>query len=105
MPSTISDTARAVNRSSTYASPLKYDGEDDEEVGYRTPQTAGCPTNCVSLRHTTRVIGAAKNTIVKLLTDLQEACAGYRDGDLAKLGSERIGCDEIWAFCYGELAP
>ena len=54
----------------------------------------------MSIRATARVTGGAKNTIVKLLTDLGQACAEYQDGVPTDLTCERIECDEIWSFCY-----
>lgn len=56
----------------------------------------------MSLRVTTRVTGAAKNTVVKLLTDLGAACAEYQDGALTNLDARRFKCDEIWSFCYAK---
>src|SRR3982750_1612378 len=39
----------------------------------------GCLVEGNSIRATVRMTGAAKNTIVKLLADLVEACAEYQD--------------------------
>jgi IS1 family transposase len=46
--------------------------------------------------------GAAKNTIVKLLADLGEACAEYQDGVFQDLPCKVVEVDEIWAFCYAK---
>ena len=54
------------------------------------------------MRATTRITGAAKNTVAKLLVDLGEACAEYQDGELTNLESTTIECDEIWSFCYSK---
>jgi IS1 family transposase len=62
----------------------------------------GCLVEGMSIRATVRVTGAAKNTIVKLLVDLGEACAEYQDVELTNLPSVRIECDEIWSFCYAK---
>lgn len=62
----------------------------------------GCLTEGMSIRATVRVTGAAKNTIVKLLVDLGEACAEYQDGELTNLKTTRVECDEIWSFCYAK---
>ncbi len=46
--------------------------------------------------------GVAKNTVVRLLTDLGRACAEYQDKTLRNLSCKRIQCDEIWSFCYAK---
>ena len=51
-----------------------------------------------SIRATVRMTGVAKNTVVKLLVDLGEACARYQDETLRNLRCNRIQCDEIWSF-------
>jgi len=55
-----------------------------------------------SLRATSRMTGAAKNTVVKLLVDLGTACSEYQDRALRNLTCSRIQCDEIWSFCYAK---
>src|SRR3990170_4463429 len=55
-----------------------------------------------SIRATCRMTGAAKNTVVKLLNDLGEACAQYHDENVREVPSRRIQCDEIWSFCYAK---
>jgi hypothetical protein len=55
-----------------------------------------------SIRATVRMTGVAKNTIVKLLEELGQACAEYQDGALTNLPCRRIECDEIWSFCYAK---
>jgi len=65
-------------------------------------QVVGCLVEGMSIRATVRVTGVAKNTIVKLLTDLGQACTEYQDGALANLDCKRIECDEIWSFCYSK---
>jgi IS1 family transposase len=68
----------------------------------RRGQIVGCLTEGMSIRATVRVTGAAKNTIVKLLTDLGQACAEYQDGELANLDCKGIQCDEIWSYSYAK---
>jgi len=53
-----------------------------------------------SIRSTVRMTGVAKNTIVKLLVDLGEACGKYQDEVMRNLPCKRIQYDEVWAFCY-----
>jgi IS1 family transposase len=45
-----------------------------------------------------RITGASKNTVLKLLADVGEACALYQDRVLTGIKSKRIECDEIWSF-------
>ena len=51
-----------------------------------------------SIRATVRMTGVAKNTIVKLLVDLGDACAKYQYDTLRNLPCKRIQADEIWSF-------
>lgn len=46
--------------------------------------------------------GVAKNTIVKLLADLGEACSEYQDKAFRNLKCRKIQCDEIWSFCHAK---
>jgi IS1 family transposase len=55
-----------------------------------------------SIRATTRMTGAAKNTVIKLLVDLGRACSAYQDLTFRDLTCRRIQCDEIWAFVYSK---
>ncbi len=57
-----------------------------------------------SIRSTVRMTGVAKNTIVKLLVELADACAQYQDDTLRNLTCRRVEADEIWAFCYAKEA-
>lgn len=51
-----------------------------------------------SIRATVRMTGVAKNTIVKLLAEVGEACLEYQDKAFQNLSCNRIQCDEIWSF-------
>lgn len=55
-----------------------------------------------SIRATVRMTGVAKNTVVKLLSDVGKACAEYQDKAFKNLTCKRIQCDEIWSFCYAK---
>jgi IS1 family transposase len=68
----------------------------------RRAQMVACLVEGNSIRATVRMTGAAKNTVVKLLEDLGEACSEYQDGALTNLPCRRIECDEIWSFCYAK---
>jgi IS1 family transposase len=45
---------------------------------------------------------SAKNTVVKLLVDVGQACAEYQDKTLRNLKCKRLQCDELWGFCYAK---
>ncbi len=55
-----------------------------------------------SIRATVRMTGVAKNTIVKLLEEVGEACANYQDEVMRNLPCRRLECDEIWSFCHSK---
>ena len=57
-----------------------------------------CLCEGLSIRSTVRMTGVAKNTIVKLLAEIGEACNAFQDKTLRKLPCQRIQCDEIWSF-------
>jgi IS1 family transposase len=56
----------------------------------------------VSIRAISRMTGASKNTIVKLLIDAGNACSEYQDRTLRNLPCKRIQTDEIWSFVYAK---
>ena len=68
----------------------------------RRAQILSCLVEGNSLRATSRMTGAAKNTVVKLLVDVGEACAEYQYDILRNLPCKRIQVDEIWSFCYAK---
>ena len=51
-----------------------------------------------SVRATTRLTGAAKATVLKLLVEVGNFCATYQDVVLRALKTKRVEADEIWAF-------
>jgi IS1 family transposase len=55
-----------------------------------------------SIRATVRMTGVAKDTVIKLLAKVGQACAEYQDKTLRNLPCKRIQCDEIWSFCYAK---
>lgn len=57
-----------------------------------------CLCEGMSIRATVRVTGAAKNTIVGLLSDIGGVCAKLHDRKMRGLKAKRIQCDEIWSF-------
>jgi len=61
-----------------------------------------------SVRATCRICGVAKGTVLKLLAEIGAACTAFHDREVRDLATNRVQCDEIWAFCYGKeknLAP
>lgn len=56
----------------------------------------------MAIRAITRVTGASKNTVAKLLADLGRACAEYQDKVLRDLPCKRVQLDEIWSFVYAK---
>lgn len=55
-----------------------------------------------SIRATCRITGAAKGTVLKLLTDIGPVCAAWEDDHNVGLSTKRVQCDEIWAFVYAK---
>lgn len=45
-----------------------------------------------------RITGASKNTVLKLLADVGEACSIYQDRAMRNLQCTQIQVDEIWSF-------
>src|SRR6266446_1658376 len=53
-----------------------------------------------SIRAVTRLTGASKNTVIKLMVDSGKVCAAYHDEHVRNLKSRRVQVDEIWSFTY-----
>jgi IS1 family transposase len=70
--------------------------------GERRTQVIGMMVEGVSIRAISRMTGASKNTIVKLLADAGNACLDYQDRVLRNLPSKRVQADEIWSFVYAK---
>jgi IS1 family transposase len=51
-----------------------------------------------SIRSTVRLTGVSKNTAIKLLLDLADACAAYHDANVRNIKVRRLQCDEIWQY-------
>ena len=65
-------------------------------------QILGMMVEGVSIRAISRMTGASKNTIVKLLEDAGEAFSDYQDRTMRNLTCKRLQVDEIWAFVYAK---
>jgi IS1 family transposase len=55
-----------------------------------------------SIRAISRVTGASKNTITKLLCDAGKACMAFHDANVQNVAAKRIQVDEIWSFTYAK---
>ncbi len=55
-----------------------------------------------SIRAISRMTGASKNTIAKLLEDAGEAFSDYQDRTMRNLTCKHLQVDEIWAFVYAK---
>lgn len=56
----------------------------------------------MSMRAAARAEDVSFNTVAKLLADAGAACADLHDEWVVDVPSERVQCDEIWAFCYAK---
>jgi len=61
-------------------------------------QILGLMVEGMSMRTISRITGASKNIIVKLLEDAGEAFSDYQDRTMRNLTCKRLQVDEIWAF-------
>lgn len=68
-----------------------------DRVRVVTALVEGCSVNS-----TVRMTGISKPTILKLIGDLGAVCKAFHDEKVRGLKSERIQCDEVWAFCYAK---
>src|SRR5437016_6040138 len=55
-----------------------------------------------SIRSVTRLTGASKNTVIKLMLDAGKACAAYHDEHVRDVKAKRVQVDEIWSFTYAK---
>jgi IS1 family transposase len=55
-----------------------------------------------SIRAVTRLTGASKNTVTKLLVDAGKACAAFHDDTVRGVKASRVQVDEIWSFTYAK---
>jgi IS1 family transposase len=65
-------------------------------------QIVRCLVDGNSLRATSRITGASKNTITKLLCELGSACRAHHDATVRGVKAQRVQADEIWSFVYGK---
>ncbi len=55
-----------------------------------------------SIRAVTRLTGASKVTVTKLLIDAGKACMAYHDAKVLGVKAKRVQVDEIWSFTYAK---
>ncbi len=79
-----------------------YIGCMNKSSSERRARILGMMVEGVSIRAISRMTGASKNTIVKLLADAGNACSEYQDRTLRNLPCKRIQADEIWSFVYAK---
>jgi len=61
-------------------------------------QLLRCLVEGNSIRGASRLVGVSKNTVIKLLVEVGEACHWYQNAHLRHLKCERVQLDEIWSF-------
>lgn len=61
-----------------------------------------CLVDGNSIRATSRITGAAINTVINLLKDVAITFKEYQDKMLRNLPCKNIQVDEIWSFCYAK---
>jgi IS1 family transposase len=55
-----------------------------------------------SIRATSRMTGASKSTILRLLADVGDACDRYLDETMRDLTCVRVQADEIWTYVHAK---
>jgi len=55
-----------------------------------------------SIRAITRLTGASKNTVTRLLIEAGKACSSYHDANVREMKAKRVQVDEIWSFTYAK---
>lgn len=62
----------------------------------------GCLVEGVSIRATCRLTGFSKVAVLRFLVEMGEVCQGFHDRNVRGLRTDRIQCDEVWAFCHAK---
>src|SRR5579863_5344532 len=65
-------------------------------------QILNCLVEGCSMRSTTRLTGAAKKTVERLLVSAGKACADYMDKAMRNLPCKVMQVDEVWSFTYAK---
>jgi IS1 family transposase len=56
----------------------------------------------IGIRAVSRLTGASKNTVAKLLVDAGKVCAAYHDANVRNVKASRVQVDQIWSFTYAK---
>lgn len=56
----------------------------------------------MSVRATARMVDVSKDTVLKLVVELGEACIEHMNQTMQNLPCKRLQVDEIWGFCYSK---
>jgi IS1 family transposase len=65
-------------------------------------QILNCLVEGCSMRSTSRLTGAAKKTVERMLVSAGTACAAYMDKTMRRLNCKILQVDEIWSFTYAK---
>lgn len=65
-------------------------------------QILNCLVEGCSMRSTSRLTGAAKKTVERMLVSAGNACAAHMDKAMRNLNCKLVQVDEIWSFTYAK---
>lgn len=65
-------------------------------------QILNCLAEGCSMRSTSRLTGAAKKTVERMLREAGKACADYMDKTMRNLPCKLLQVDEVWSFTYAK---
>lgn len=65
-------------------------------------QILNCLVEGCSMRSTSRLTGAAKKTVERMLVSAGTACAEYMDKTMRNLNCKLLQVDEVWSYTYAK---
>lgn len=65
-------------------------------------QILNCLVEGCSMRSTSRLTGAAKKTVERMLVSAGNACADYMNKTMRNLKCKVLQVDEVWSFTYAK---
>jgi IS1 family transposase len=65
-------------------------------------QILNCLVEGCSMRSTSRLTGAAKKTVERMLVSAGTACAEYMEKSMRNLNCKLLQVDEVWSFTYAK---
>lgn len=65
-------------------------------------QILNCLVEGCSMRSTSRLTGAAKKTVERMLVSAGTACTDYMDKTMRNLNCQLLQVDEVWSFTYAK---